>query len=154
MSLAIAAYDTVNLFRPGGATALAPLMGKSPTTLSHEVDPHYAGAKLGLEDALKLMVLTRDLRMLEAMAQALGCVVVPLHAGATSEPETMEALGRSAKEFAEFIAATAAAWGDGAVTENELDTMEREAADLLGMVSALLGLARARHVAGKPEGRK
>lgn len=149
-----AAMNMVDDYRPGGASVLGPLIGKAAGTLSHELNPHCKHAKLGLADAVKLSKLTNDRRVLEAFAAAMDCLVVPLGQMDSSEPETMEALGRSAKEFAEFISATATAMADGTVTENELDTMEREAADLLGMVSALLGLARARHVAGQPAGER
>lgn len=145
-----AAMNMVDDYRPGGASVLGPLIGKAAGTLSHEVNPHCKHAKLGLADAVKLSKLTNDRRVLEAFAAAMDCLVVPLGQMDSSEPETMEALGRSAKEFAEFIAATAGGLADGAVSENELSVMEREASDLLSIVSKLLGLARARHEGGKP----
>ncbi len=53
MNATLAAFHLVSDYR-GGAVALAPLMGKNPATLSHEVNPNYGAAKLGLEDAIKL----------------------------------------------------------------------------------------------------
>ena len=54
--LRAAAYNVVADY-PGGATALGPLIGKAASTLSHEVDLRYPGAKLGLHDAAKITAM-------------------------------------------------------------------------------------------------
>lgn len=134
MNILLSAFHTVHDF-PGGAVALAPILGKNPATLSHEVNPNYPTAKLGLEDAVKLAVWTQDRRMATAFAAQVGCMLVPL-------PESVrvgtsfEALASMAKEFAEMVAAVTTAMADDRVTPNDLAMVEAEAAQLVVSVQA------------------
>jgi hypothetical protein len=76
MNILDAAYHTVHDY-PGGASALAPRLGKSHATLSHEVrPPANSQAKLGLRDAQRIMALTGDYRILQAQAAELGFFLV------------------------------------------------------------------------------
>lgn len=152
MNAEIAALNLVQDFKPGGASALGPLIGKAAGTLSHEVDPNFRGAKLGLADAVKLTLITGDRRILEAFAAEAGCIVIKVHDPAADMEggEAMAALGRVAKEAADYVALTCDSLADGRVTENELLRLEREAGELMGAVQGVLALARARHEAGKP----
>ena len=134
MNISLAAFHTVHDF-PGGAVALAPILGKNPATLSHEVNPNYPTAKLGLEDAVKLAVWTQDRRMATAFAAQVGCMLMPL-------PEVpragtcFAALSAMAREFAELVASVTEAAADGRVTPNELKRVETEAAQLMVGVQA------------------
>ena len=134
MNILLAAFHTVHDY-PGGAVALAPILGKNPATLSHEVNPNYTTAKLGLEDAVKLAVWTQDRRMATAFAAQVGCMLMPL-------PESprggtcFESLASMAREFAELVASVSEAASDGRVTPNELKSVETEAAQLVERVQA------------------
>ncbi len=75
--LQAAAFNVVADY-PGGATALAPLIGKAASTLSHEVDLRCQGAKLGLHDAGKLTLVTGDLRIVHAFCALAGGRFEPL----------------------------------------------------------------------------
>ncbi len=76
-----AAWATVHEYTDGrasGAALLAPLVGKTPATLSNEVNPAVTTDKLGLADAVVLMHATRDYRILRACNQILHHVSIPL----------------------------------------------------------------------------
>ena len=62
---------------PGGAVSLAPRLGKSHTTLAHELNG-TGTAKLGLMDAEKITLLLGDMRILQAYAANCGQMLVPL----------------------------------------------------------------------------
>ena len=144
MNVLVAAYNVVSDYR-GGAAALAPLIGKSGSTLSHEVSPNCAHAKFGLMDAVKITNFSGDWRILEAFAAEVGALVVPIHSNAGGEADTLAALGRMAKEFADLVSATGETMADGKVSDNELTRLERETGDLVAAAQHVLALARARN---------
>jgi hypothetical protein len=151
MNVQTAAFNLVHDY-PGGATALAPLLGKSASTLSHEVDPNYPTAKLGLADALKLTMLSKDRSVLNAFAMACHCMVLPLPACADGvDDDTFKGVTRMAREFAEVIGEISAVTADGRVSDNELRRVEGEAAELVSAVQMVLTALRARNEAGKPK---
>jgi len=68
MNITDAAYNTVH-DHPGGASALAPRMGiKSPAVLNSKVNPNTDTHHLTLAEASKLMALTGDFRILQALS--------------------------------------------------------------------------------------
>lgn len=76
-----AVYSTVHEYTDGrtkGAALLAPLVGKTPATLSNEVNPAVSTHKLGLADAIVLQHATGDYRILQACAQTLNHLVIAL----------------------------------------------------------------------------
>jgi hypothetical protein len=151
MNVQTAAFNLVHDY-PGGATALAPLLGKSASTLSHEVDPNYPTAKLGLADALKLTMLSKDRSVLNAFAMACHCMVLPLPACADGvDDDTFKGVTRMAREFAEVIGQISEVTADGRVSDNELRRVESEAAELVSAVQMVLTALRARNEAGKPK---
>lgn len=130
MNIQDAAYHTVHDY-PGGASALAPRLGKSSTTLCHEVRPPVGSvAKLGLIDAQRMMAMSGDHRILHAMAAELGHFVVPLPALADSAGSADE-LAHLAREFGDVVGAVATAMADGKVTDNELKGLERQWGELV-----------------------
>lgn len=133
----------------GGATSLAPRLKKSPTTLSHEVSG-TGTAKLGLEDALKLTLLSGNRAILNAFASECACFVLPMPC-AGGDMDTFHGLADAAKEFGEFISSVADAAADGKVTANELARVDHELADLLARAQAIRATLSAIHESGKPE---
>lgn len=132
MNITLAAFHLVH-DHPGGAVALGPMMGKNPATLSHEVNPQYPTAKLGIEDAVKLTQLTGDLRILNSFAAQAECMVVPLRdAGGTDGG--IQAVADLAREFSELVQAFTDAVRDDRVTGNELKRVEAEASHLVACV--------------------
>ncbi len=142
-----AAFHLVHDY-PGGAVSLAPRMGKSGTTLSHECKA-TGTAKLGLVDAVKLSHLTGDLRILNAFASECGCLVLPMPApdGAV---DTFHALAEAAREFGKFVTSVADAAADGQVTANELARVDGELASMLAASQAIRATLAQIHEAGKP----
>lgn len=141
-SLRDLAYNLARAY-PGGAAALAFRMGKNPTTFSHELRGQ-GSAKLGLEDAQAMTELSGDLRILEAWNAEHGLVVIRMpeaHTGPVGG--CLDKLSATAKEFSEMVTEVAGDMGDGRISDNELQRIEREGADLLAAVHQLLNAARA-----------
>ncbi|WP_077073354.1 phage regulatory CII family protein [Mailhella massiliensis] len=57
---------------PCGVQMLARRVGKTYPTLMREVNPYDKGAKLGADTLLNIMLVSRDVRPLEYMAQLMG----------------------------------------------------------------------------------
>ena len=64
------------LDNPVPAKDLAKAIGKPYSTLLREVNPYDAGAKLGAETLLQIMIQTGDAKPLEYMAGKLGYALV------------------------------------------------------------------------------
>jgi hypothetical protein len=151
MNIQTAAFNLV-YDHAGGATALAPMLGKSSSTLSHEVDPNYPTAKFGLADALKLTLLTKNHAILNAFAMACHCMVLPLPACPDdSDDNTFKSVTRVAREFAELISEVSEVMADGAVSDNELRRVEREATELVSAIQAVLLALKLRNEASRPK---
>ena len=65
-----------------GVSRLAAEMDKRPSTLYNALNPwgDRSTIKLGLEDALFIMVQTGDMTALQIMAREMGCVLVEMKA--------------------------------------------------------------------------
>ena len=149
MNLLDAAYHVVHDY-PGGAQSLAPRMGKSASTLSHEVTA-TGTAKLGLLDAAKITDLTGDLRLLTAFAANAGQMLVPLPgAGALVSDDCMRGLAHSAVEFGELCQEVAGSLADGSISDNELGRIDAGCGELFAAIYAMRQALAARNAAGKP----
>lgn len=138
MSILDAAYNTVHDYQ-GGARKLAERMGKSPTSLCHEVNPPDGStAKFGLLDAAKVMDLTGDHRIMHALAQRLGGMFLPL-SGMDLESSDAMHLAEVAREFGELMAVVASSTVDGVITDNELDRIQREWGELQRVGAQMVG---------------
>lgn len=151
MNVRDAAYHLVHDY-PGGAEALAPRLGKRANSLSAEVAPNPVlgshgrpAAKLGLLEALTIMQMSSDHRVLHAMAAELGYLNIPLPR-LVDEDDDSDAttaalrLGELAREFAEVMGAAVAALADGRLTDNELRRVETEWGHLVAHGQQLLAL--------------
>ncbi|WP_157979213.1 phage regulatory CII family protein [Rhodoferax ferrireducens] len=148
MSLRDAAYHVVHDY-PGGASSLAPRLGKSSTYLSSEV-AGTGTAKLGLLDAETITYLTGDLRILSAFATNAGQMLVPLPlAGDLPNDDCMLRLADSAKGFGDLCKEVASDLADGNITDNELTRIDRECGALIAKLHALRGSLAKRNLAGK-----
>ncbi len=138
-----AAYQLVHHY-PGGASSLGPRMGKSPTTLSHEVKG-TGQAKFGLEDAVLATVLSGDLRILNAFASQCDCTVLRLPPRDAIGACAMGRVGELAKEFGELVSTVCEAAADGRISANELTSVRKEWSDLVAHGQALLAYLDAKH---------
>lgn len=135
------AYNLARAYE-GGVEALALRMKRNPTTLGHELRGQ-GSAKLGLEDAAALTAFSGDLRILEAWNAEHGLIVIRM----PDVPDgpvggCLDKLSSTAREFSELVTEVAADMGDNRLSDNELQRIEREGAELLAAVHQLLGAAR------------
>lgn len=142
------AFNVVHDY-PGGAGTMALRLGKSATTLAHEV--RAAGtAKLGLVDAVKITQFSNDLRILNDFAAQCSCVVIPMPDVGESDAGVMPKVAALARDFSTLISSTIEAEADNRITGNELSAIEAEWAVLVAHGQALIGSLRSQHEAGQP----
>lgn len=135
---------------PGGAQDLGPKIGKAGSTLSHEVNPQYPSAKLGLLDAVKLSVVSGNRAVLNAFAAECGCLALPLVQNAGGDEDTLKALAAMAHEFADLVAEASMAMADGHVSDNELARVETEAGQMVQALQRVMSVLHASNAASKP----
>lgn len=146
-----AAFRLVRAY-PGGATALGPRLGKRGDSLAHEV----AGrgfAKLGLEDAVAITVMSGDLGILNAFAAECDCHVLPLPelVSEVDELDSVRRMGALAKEFSELLGAVADGLADGRISHNEFKRIQKEWGELEAVGQRLLAQITAAHERGIPK---
>lgn len=144
-----AAFALVRAY-PGGAVSLAPRIGKAHGTLSGEVAGR-PGYKLGLDDAVAISQLSGDLRILNAFAAELGCMVLHVPDYTATGDDVMQRVGAAAKEFGEFLAEVTTDAADGEISANEIKRIEKEWGDLLAVGQGMLTRLRAMHDGGVRE---
>lgn len=136
---------------PGGARKLAADIGRNGTSFSHELS-RTGSAKLGLHDAVKMTLRSRDLRILHAFATECGQMCVPLPEALMVDGDfTMQSLGAVAKEFADVVQEVSTTCADGSISANELARVERQWGELVAAGQSLLAQMRAKHEAEKPQ---
>lgn len=148
MNVIDAAYNVVHDYA-GGAESLAPRIGKNATTLSHEV-ARVGTAKLGLETAVKVTLMSGDLRILAAFATECGQMLLPLPQSLlVAESDCMKRLAEVLRDSGEVVRETVAGLEDGVVTDNERKRIEQDCAALISSISALMAAVDARHLAAR-----
>lgn len=136
MSLTDAAYNLAQDY-PGGAASLAPRVGKSASTLSHELK-NVGTAKLGLETAKKMTDLSGDLRILAQWNADAGQMMIPLPSDLPLiAGECAVRMAATIKEFGDFLQEVAGDLADGSITDNELARINRESGHLMVRLHAL-----------------
>lgn len=134
----------------GGVVALAPQIGKNPTTLNQELG-RIGSAKLGLHDAVKMTVASRDFRVLDAFAAQCGRMTIPLPEMLDLETDDcMRALAETSREFSELCTEVCSSLSDGVVSDNERARIQAEGGHLVATLQGLLAAVAARNEAGKP----
>jgi hypothetical protein len=125
-ALEAAQYRVVHEY-PGGARALAPLVGMNAGTLSNKVSPSVETHKLSLQEAVAISHATGDFRILLAMAQLLRHICLPLtDFDGVSDAELLDLYAGYHKELGETAEAIQAALADGQVTRRELNRVKAE----------------------------
>lgn len=127
MDVLDAAYATVHDF-PGGASALAPRAGfSSPHVLNSKVRPGCSTHHLTLLEADRLIGITGDVRVLRAMAQAHGYLLLPMPgADAADDGDVLGGVLHMDAAGGEFAGSIRAAVDDGLITRRELQAIERD----------------------------
>lgn len=151
----------------GGAAEAARHLGKSGSTLAHELEQsHAAGSsnaalepsalkarpKLGLLDAVTLMQASADTRLISAIAAECGGVYMPLPqmADGAGQQDTVNHVTRLVGEFGDVLREVAARTPDGEVSDNDMTVLQAESLELMGALQALMVHLARLNQAGKP----
>lgn len=118
-----AVFDTVH--DNGGPTLLGQKIGVSPRILANKANPRQKYNQISLQEALKLQLITGDHRILAAMAQALGYVIVPMDEAPPSDVELLTLYAQWQDETGKIHHAIASAFEDQRITHAEQATIER-----------------------------
>jgi predicted RNase H-like HicB family nuclease len=156
MDVRRAVYDTARLYS-GGARALAgklrtrdkidgELVPMNENTFSHKINPNCFSHHVTVEEALDMMLESKDFRILYALAADCGHVAVPVTCD--SSGATFEKVGAMAKEFSDVVSAVTdakcASHPEGArVSLNEMARIEREVVELIASLNSLVANIRA-----------
>lgn len=135
---------------PGGAASLAPRIGKAAGSLSHEIDPNFRGAKLGLEDAVTITQLTGDMRVLAAFAAECGYSLLPLPDATVSTSCAITAVASVMHEAGDVLRAVSATVADGVVTQNEKASCRREIGEAIRALMQVDAILEAQSAASVP----
>lgn len=150
MSVDQAAYSTVHDPANGGPKVVAAKLEMKHQVLLNKVnlnnDTHY----LYLSEAVNLMRVTSDTRIIEAFANEFGGVFVPVQ-GWSGASNLIGDLADTSAKFGELMRGVADGLADGVVSDNELAEVEREAAKLREALAVLLRDLRGINRAGHPK---
>lgn len=155
MNITALLYNAVRRFRgidpddSNGAAGLAPYMGLTATSLSHKVSPTYPTAHCSPDEVVAVCKLTGDHAALQAMAMQLGYALLPVATDAGADPEYINRVTASAKEFGEFLAESAAGIADKHISDSEMAKISKEFAESMAAQAHLFAVVQARHEAGK-----
>lgn len=157
MNIRALLYNAVRCFRgpqpedSNGAVGLAGYMGLTSTSLSHKVSPTYPNAHCSPEEVVSICQLTGDHAPMQAMAKALGYVLVPIaEEGGDSDQQYIEQLTATAREFGEYISEATSSYADKQITDPEMARITKEFADSMAAQSRLFSILQNKHQAGKP----
>lgn len=149
MDITRALYRAVHGY-PRGTEALAACLAMPRTSLLHKVNPQYPGAHCSPEEAVQIQLETGDHAAHHAQGSMLGYIHLPAPQLIERGDATAQALAASVREFGEFVARAATDLADGRCTGNELAAIEREGAEAIAAIHALMRVADTMHRAGVP----
>lgn len=143
MDVSDAAYHTVHDY-PGGAVALGPRLHINSTVLNSKVLPSCQSHHLTLDEAVRVMALTGDHRILVALCRRLG-YLDPIPAVAyegIADEQLLEMVARMHGETSDVSRSLVDALADGRVTRDELARFEVEAQEAMTAIATLLDRVR------------
>jgi len=121
----MAVYRTVHDF-PGGAKALATYLSVRPGTLSNKADPACDTHHLNLSEALAIMKVSENYRILRALGVETNHGVVQLlNLTGVSDLELLDAYTRMNKELGDVAGAMNRAFEDRKLTRVEFNEITR-----------------------------
>lgn len=129
-----AAYRVAHDF-PGGAVALARLLGKNSGTFLNEVNPGQETHKLGIGDAVAMSTTTKDPRILHAFADACGHLAFPKPSlSHVSDQALLDLFLKRDQAVGAFASVVSQALSDGAVGDEEFRAIQEAGYDLAATV--------------------
>lgn len=140
---------------PGGRTAVAARLGKTDEVLRKELSG-ATSHKLGVVDATTIAEMCADAKSEHASAFANGLaaltgafIALPVREMVGKQDLRQDAAGLL-KEGTDVLQALTIALADEAISDNELQTLEREVGDVFEKLQSLLRGATANNAASKP----
>jgi hypothetical protein len=125
MNIKDAMHHTVHDY-PGGSESLGPRMGIIAAVLRNKVNPNSTSHHLTLVEADKMMTMTGDHRILEALAQHHGYVLVPTAFDTpASDLAILELVTRVWRCNGDVGASVDNALSDGIITKHEIDDIKQ-----------------------------
>lgn len=109
---------------PGGCESLSHRMGMSATILRNKANPNSATNKPTLDDADRLMGLTADYRILEALARNHGFTLTKLEDQAPSDLSVFESMTGILAKFGDYSNEVHRAFADGRLEQHELQSID------------------------------
>lgn len=145
MNLKDSMYATVHDY-PGGSESLGPRMGIVPAVLRNKVNPNSTSHHLTVIEADKMMTMTGDHCILQAMAQQQGYVLVPVAFDVpASDSAILELVTRVWRTNGDVGKAVDDALADGRITTRELVNIEQTISGVEQAMHTML--ARIREIA-------
>lgn len=122
-----AAYAAVHDFK-AGAQVLATQLGMPLSALYNKVNSSLDSHQLTLREAISLMAITRDYRLLGAIAQALGHVAIPVieSDAPTGDAELLSLYARLHRQLGQFSGSIEVALRQGAIVQENIKWIERD----------------------------
>lgn len=130
----------------GGCESLAPRIGMSAHVLRNKVNPNNKTHHLTLVEALRMSVMTKDRRIVEAFARELGlvCMDVPQPENC-ADGEVLEMMSESMKTFGDIGNEITKTFADGRVESRESrrvrDAIWAHLSKLFGLSNRIEGMA-------------
>lgn len=144
MNVADAFYQTVH-GASGGCEALAVRLGMQAAVLRNKANPNHNHHKPMLDDADRIMGLTRDYSILHALAKNHGYVCVEIEEAGASDTAVLELVTKVWSTNGEVGTEIMKALEDGRITQAELarvhDAIKRTERALEGVFARLAGMA-------------
>ena len=139
MNVADAAYATVHDY-PGGSEALGPRVGIKPAVLRNKVNPRNPANLLTLAEADRIIGITDDIRIIQALAAEHDCGVTRMAADADAARESITECALDASAAGGQVSADIRdAMADGLISENEMRVIGAAA---LHEQQVMMGLVR------------
>jgi hypothetical protein len=138
-----AAYQTAHDPTHGGTDALAVRMGTTGAMLRNKVNPHNTTHHLRLDEASRLMTLTNDHSILEALAHEHGYVCIKLPE--SFDPSDLCLIEQTLKvgvSKGELSAETLSSLADGRICEGDVKRVKKRAQQLLKEIVTLVDLIK------------
>ncbi len=145
-SLDLAIHSTAHGAGNGGLPLLAKQMGIGEQSLRNKVGPTNEVAKLSVQEARSMMMITGDRGVLDVLAHDLGYKVVAID---VEQANVLDAMLKVVKEQGDVAAKIIEAMTDGKITPRERHDVERELSEAS---SALEVLRKAVHALSDGDG--
>ena len=138
MNVMDAAHATAHDY-PGGAGILAARLKMNPVVLNSKVNPNTSTHHLTLMEAMRMMALSGDHRILRAQNEELGYLPpIPRVSADVSDVALLESYTKLISELGDFSTKFHLALADGRVTKKEVKRLRSEMLDFVGAGEELL----------------